>query len=263
MSAVARSDGAPWDRDQRLAAARRQLDMLERKRVQRRPALPLGVAPLDAHLPEGGLRVGALHEIDEAGFAAEHAALAALFAASIAARRPGPVIWCLRGRDLFAPALVTVGLDPGRILFVETWNDAEVLPAMEEALHARGLAAVVGEVSRLSLTASRRLQLAAERTGVIALAIRRRRWRGGESGSDEPTAAATRWRVSPAPGAGPPLAGLPRARWHVELTRVRGADAPRSWILDAPDATGHLRLPADLVDRPASAPQPRLRAAVG
>lgn len=227
-------------------------------------ALPFGIRVVDAHLPTGGLRCGALHEVSEAGVAAEHGALATLFAAGILARLPGPVLWCLRGRDLFAPSLVGVGLMPGRIVFVETWNDAEALPAMEEGLHTRGLAAVVGEVSRLGLTASRRLQLAAERTGVVALVIRR--WRTGadrEAGEGEPTVALTRWRVSPQPGAGPPLPGLPRARWLVELTRARGADAPRSWILDAPDATGRLRLPADLVDRPVAAPERLPRAGVG
>lgn len=253
---------AAADRGRRLEALRRDLDVLERRRVRDRPALPFGVEPVDRHLPDGGLRTGALHEVGEAGLAAGHAALAALFCASVVARLPGTVVWCLRGRDLFAPALVTVGLHPGRVLFAETWRDAEVLPAMEEALNTRGLAAVVGEVSRLGLAASRRLQLAAERTGTMAVAVRRRRRKDGDA-EDEPSVAATRWRIAPAPGAGPPLPGLPRARWQVTLTRARGADAPRSWILDAPDATGHLRLPADVVHRPLPAPQPRIRAAVG
>jgi protein ImuA len=44
---------------------------------------------------------------------------------------------------------------------------------MEEGLKCRGLAAVVGEATRLSLTASRRLQLAAGESGVTAILIRR------------------------------------------------------------------------------------------
>lgn len=250
--------------DDRLARLRRQLDNLVRDPVRQRTALPFGVADIDAYLPAGGLRSGALHEVSEAGAAAGYGALGVPFAAGILARLPGPVLWCVRNRDFFAPSLVGVGLMPGRIVFTETWSDAEVLPAMEEGLRIRGLAAVVGEVSRLGLTASRRLQLAAERTGVMALAIRR--WRTGaerEAGEGEPTVALTRWRVSPQPGTGPPLRGLPRARWLVELTRARGAGAPRSWILEAPDATGRLRLPADLVDRPVAAPERFPRAGVG
>ncbi|MCJ2034249.1 ImuA family protein [Methylobacterium sp. J-068] len=250
--------------DDRLADLRRQLNDAVRDRVRQRSALPFGVPALDAHLPNGGLRCGALHEVAETGAAAEHGALACLFTAGILARLPGPVLWCLRGGDLFAPSLVGVGLMPGRIVFAETGNDAEALPAMEEGLRTRGLAAVVGEVSRLGLTASRRMQLAAERTGVMALVIRR--WRTGAergAGEGDPTVALTRWRVSPQPGAGPPMPGLPRARWLVELTRARGADAPRSWILDAPDATGRLRVPSDLVDRPVAAPERIPRAGMG
>ena len=59
---------------------------------------------------------------------------------------PGPVLWCLRGRDLFAPALARVGLHPDRVIYCETWKDRDVLPAMEEGLECNGLAGVVGEV---------------------------------------------------------------------------------------------------------------------
>jgi hypothetical protein len=47
-------------------------------------------------------RIGHLHEIIEAGVASEYAGLATLFIANIFARLSGPVLWCLRGRDLFA-----------------------------------------------------------------------------------------------------------------------------------------------------------------
>jgi protein ImuA len=52
------------------------------------------------------------------------------------------------------------------------------------------LGAVVAEVARLSMTASRRLQLAAEGSGVIGIAIRR--WRRQMDAADfgQPTAAA-------------------------------------------------------------------------
>jgi hypothetical protein len=82
------------------------------------------------------------------------------------------VLWCLRGGDLFAPAVARV---PGQVIFCETWKDRDVLPAMEEGLKCPDLAAVVGEVSKLSLNASRRLQLCAGESGVTALVVRR--WR--------------------------------------------------------------------------------------
>ena len=135
--------------------------------------LPFEVAEVDAHVPGGGLALGHFHEVIEGGAASEYAGLATLFAAGIAARLTGPVLWCLRGRDLFAPALARIGLDHNRVIYCETWKDGDVLPAMEEGLKCKSLAAVVGEVTRLSLNASRRLQLCAGQSGVTALVIRR------------------------------------------------------------------------------------------
>jgi protein ImuA len=78
-------------------------------------------------------------------------------------------------QDLFAPALAQAGLAPDRVIYVEAGDDKAVLPCFEEALRHHKLGAVLAEVSRLSMTASRRLQLAAESSGVIGLALRR--WR--------------------------------------------------------------------------------------
>ncbi len=113
---------------------------------------------VDRHLPGGGLALDALHEVMETGGAREHAAVATLFVAGILARNKGPVLWCVRCRDLFAPALAGVGLHPDRVIYAETHREAEVLAATEEGLRHKGLAGVVAEVARLGLTASRRLQ---------------------------------------------------------------------------------------------------------
>jgi hypothetical protein len=82
--------------------------VLERAESHGKPEpaiLPFGVEELDVRLPAAGLQLGRLHEVIEGGPAAEYAGLAALFTAGVLARIPGPVLWCLRGRDLFAPAL--------------------------------------------------------------------------------------------------------------------------------------------------------------
>ena len=47
-------------------------------------------------------------------------------------RLPGPVFWCLRWRDLFAPALSLVGLHADRVIQVEAGSDTTVPTAMEE-----------------------------------------------------------------------------------------------------------------------------------
>ncbi|WP_316233800.1 hypothetical protein [Bradyrhizobium sp. SZCCHNPS2010] len=120
-----------------------------------RNTLVFGIEAIDQWLPGGGLALGSVHEICEQGTDSARASLAALFAAGVLARLPGPVIWCLHSRDLFAPALARVGLHPDRVIYCETWKDAEVLPAMEEGLRHGGLAGVVGELVKLPLVSAR------------------------------------------------------------------------------------------------------------
>ena len=68
-----------------------------------------------------------------------------------------------------------MGLHPDRVYFVESDKEEDVLANAEEALAYGGLGAVVAELVRLPMVASRRLQLAAEKTGAMALVVRR--WR--------------------------------------------------------------------------------------
>ena len=135
----------------------------------------------------------------------------------------------------------------------ETFREQDILPAMEEGLREKGLAAVIGEVTRLGLTASRRLQLAAETSGVPAF-ILRRWWNVAEKElTGLPTAAATRWRIAPfmsdlrrRPGS----AGS--AGRSISCAAVAANPIPGS--LEACDEKGRLALPADLADRPDQAP---------
>jgi protein ImuA len=163
-----------------LEDLRRQMARLERSTTATAPPpLAFGIAGIDAHLPGGGLAAGALHEIAGGGPDIEHGTAAALLIGGILARTRGRVLWAVERRDLFFPALDGVGLRPDRVVFAETGKSMSgksgtILLVMEEGLRHRGLAAVVGELSgRLTLTASRRLQLAAEATGVTAFVLRR------------------------------------------------------------------------------------------
>lgn len=222
----------------------------------RHPVVPFGVAAIDAHLPQGGLLRGALHEI--AG--GVHGAEAVLFVAGVLARLDGPVLWCLRRRDLFAPALAGAGLHPDRVLYAEAGDERTVLLCLEKGVRHAGLAGAVGEVARLSMTASRRLQLAAEASGVIAFVIRRWRTAAEEAGDfGQPTAAVTRWRITAAPSSPLPFPGIGRARWRLELVRVRGGDSA-AWEVEACDGQGRLALSAELADRPVAPAAGRQRA---
>ena len=236
-----------------LAALRRQLEALERAGRLASAVLPFGLAAIDTALPQGGLALGALHELAGAGPAAEDGAIAAAFLAGILARLapPRPVLWCLAAGDLYGPGLAACGLAPERLILARAQSERGVLWAMEEGLRSAALGAVIGEVEALPSAASRRLQLAAEASGGTAFALRR--WRNGERAARQraaPNAAVTRWRVAALPGAligGAP--GIGRPRWHIELWRCRGG-VPASWMVEACDATGHVTLAAELADRP-------------
>src|SRR5205085_2700382 len=168
------------------------------------------------------------------------------------------VLWCLPRPDLYGPGLAAHGLDPGRVVLVRAPRDAEILWAMEEGLRAPGIVAVVGEIGSLPMVASRRLQLAAEHSGITALLLRR--WRDGGQAARErslPNAAVTRWRIAALPSRpsrGEPGVGNPR--WCVELLRCRGGEPAcwemPAWEMEVPDATDHVSLATALADRPAA-----------
>src|ERR1700737_1465602 len=262
-----------------LPELRERVRRIERPAATGHRVLPFGGAAIDRRLPGGGRARGALHEILGAGGDEEDGALAAAFAAGIIGRlttqptspsqsqtRLGPslsplkggegrgegglVLWCLPRPDLYGPGLAAHGLDPGRLVLVRASRDAEILWAMEEGLRAPGIAAVVGEIGSLPPGASRRLQLAAERSGITAFLLRR--WRDGGQAAREralPNAAVTRWRVAALPSQPPRGApGGRRPRWGVELWRCRGGE-PACWEVEVADATGHVSLAATLADR--------------
>ena len=199
--------------------------------------ITLGLPLLERHLPWGGLPRAALHEVAGDGADREQAAAAAGFAALWLARlqAAGPVLWIVRaaGReavDLHAHGLAQHSLDPKRLILVAARRDDEALWAMEEGLKAKSLGAVLGEIEKLDLTASRRLQLAAESGGVTAFVLRR--WRlldRAARDAAQPIAAVTRWRV----------ASLPIENgicWQVALTRCRGG-RPNTWIMEKADGS--------------------------
>jgi protein ImuA len=232
-----------------LEELRERIQRLDGGGARRRTILPFGIEAIDGRLPEGGLALGALHEVAGGGNGAIDGAAAALFSAGIAARTKGKVLWCVIRQDLFAPAIAQSGLLPDRVIYVEAGDDKTLLACFEEGLRHGGLGAVVAEIARLSMTSSRRLQLAAEGSGAIGIAIRR--WRRQTEVADfgQPTAAVTRWRVSALPSSPLPVPGVGRARWQLELIRCRAGESA-DFEVEACDAKGRLALPSDLVHGP-------------
>ena len=172
----------------------------------------------------------------------------------------GEIVWVLRRDDLFAPGLAGLGLPPEKLIGVCARDEAEALAAIEDALGTVGVAAVVGEVEAVSLTAGRRLQLACERHGATGLLIRRRPFGGAEKRSASGSASATRWKIGPAPSEpGPDEPWLGPPRWRVELERSRGG-RPGGWIMElneASDGPHPFRVVCDLADRGLATEEPR------
>jgi protein ImuA len=218
-----------------LQALRRSIAAIEPAATETGQRFTCGAPAVDELLGGGFLRA-AVHEI----FAREaaDAGAAAGFTAGLAARATADgrrVIWVRQGfcvaetGALHAPGLAALGLDP-RLLVVVTGPDAAcVLQAGAEALRCPALGAVViepwGDPRSLDLTASRRLALAAEQSGVPALLLR-------IAAMPRPSAAATRWSVAAAPSR-PLLANTPgHPAFDITLLRHRSGLEGRRWRLE-------------------------------
>ncbi|WP_419898237.1 ImuA family protein [Roseomonas sp. USHLN139] len=216
-----------------LADLRLRLARLEGHGRQTRPgdampgALPLAGLPLAA----GGLARAAFHEV-----LADAPGSGAAFCATLLGASGGRVLWITAGSGAlqpWPPGLLGCGLPPERLLLAQAPHWPDALWAMEEALRCPGLAATLlvagwdGEPAPLDLTASRRLQLAAEAGGGIGLLLRpvpRQAGEGmGQGVLPGPSAATTRWRVAPRPD------GLASPRWSLTLLRQRGGAPGGPW----------------------------------
>lgn len=234
--------------------------------------ISFGLAAIDAHLPAGGLAGGCVHEIACGNEGGSDSGSATAFAAALAGRaqqlyRP-PVVWIAprigQRESLYGPGLAAFGLDPAALIVVRVPSPgrtgaAQALWAMEEALRTPAIGAVCAEIDTIDLTASRRLQLAAEAGGTFGLLLRGTVQGAGNSAAP-PIASVTRWRVTAAPS-GPtrpaplPVSLLGATRWQVELLRVRGG-RPHHWLLEwrhdpICETAGGFALAAAPGDRPA------------
>ncbi|HVU97903.1 MAG TPA: hypothetical protein VHE34_21915 [Puia sp.] len=193
----------------------------------------MGLGPVAAAFPRGEFPAGAVHELISASpedWAATGGFVAALLAPLM--RDGGVGIWIGTRRTVFPPALKRFGVDPDKIVFVDLAREKDAIWAMEEALKCEGLAAVVGEIRDLDFTASRKLQLAVEKSRVTGFLVRHQPRNLGT------VAAVARWRVgllASEPEGEMPGVGFPR--WKVELLKVRNG-RPGEWIAEWNNETG-------------------------
>lgn len=238
--------------------------------------LSIGPKAIDDALPWGGLPRAGLHEILALGNGAAAGGFCAILLAGLieagsresGSGESGTALWCRRLLGLYGPGLALFGLDPARLIIVQARTDTDLFWVMEEALRSGALVGVLGEIGAAPPTALRRLQLAAEAHGTMALLLR------PQESAERWTPAVSRWRVSAIPGAmeTEETAGrTPRAmrcRWQVELVRCKSGLAgigavrregtetgmagrwPVTWLVEC-DETNRLAVAAELRHRPA------------
>ena len=150
-----------------------------------------------------------------------------------------PVLWvqermAIREGGRVHPA----GLPGLHLIHVEARDARDALWAMEEGLRCAGIGAVIGELYGdpvcLDFTATRRLAVAAERSGVPC-------WLARLGGTANLSGARMRWRVASAPSLPHPFdfkaPGAPA--WDAELFRARGAP-PGRWSVAHDQGRFHL-----------------------
>jgi protein ImuA len=150
-----------------------------------------------------------------------------------------PVLWVQDRMAILESGRVhPPGLPTRDLIHVETRDARDALWTMEEGLRCAALSCVIGEIwgdpKALDFTATRRLAVASERSGVAAFLIRL----GGHANL---SGARMRWRIASAPSLAneldPKAPGLPA--WDSELFRSRGVP-PGRWSIAHEAGAFHL-----------------------
>lgn len=200
----------------------------------RRPVLvhvPTGHVGIDRSLG-GGMVRGRVHEVFAVD--AADASSATGFVAMLALLFGGGVVWLReeasqQRHGLNVLGLAEIGLDPARLILGLPPDPLALLCAAADVARCPGVGVAVVEIWRdprvLDLTATRRLALAAETSGVTVLLLR-------IAGVPAPSAAQTRWVVQSASSL-PLEANAPgRPAFDIALVRQRGRPAGLDWRVE-------------------------------
>jgi len=185
---------------------------------------PIGLGTIESAFPGNVFAKGVVHELISSSF--EDAACTSGFMSVILGKlmqQGGFCLWISAKRHLFPPALKVFGIEPDRILFIDTTTTKDTLWALEEALKCDAITAVIGELNELSFNESQRLQLAVERSQVTGFI--HRHWPKTQNA----VACVTRWKISPIASAlSHDMPGVGFPGWNVQLLKVRGG-RPGEW----------------------------------
>ena len=168
----------------------------------------------------------ALHEFF--CFSQEEAAASSAFIAGLLSYRiceVATVVWIGSSIKIFPPSLKWFGIEPHCVVFLQVKKEKDISWAIQEALSCSSLSAVVGEMPEMSITASRRFQLAIENAGVGCFILRK-------NPKNLLTTAVTRWHIQPLPTKKETgLPGIGHPRWKVDLLKVRNGKTG-SWDIE-------------------------------
>lgn len=218
---------------ERLYALRRRVAAIERVRpVTPSERVSVGYRAIDDYLG-GGLMRGRLHEFF--GVQADDASTVAGFASILGRKFGGPLVWLRadgaerQGGQLHGPGLTEIGFDPAHLLLVVLADPLSLLRAAAEVVRCPEVGVAVIELWKsprhLDLTATRRLAVSAEASGVTPLMLR-------IDADPQPSAAETRWAICSA--ASTPLeANAPgHPAFEIKILRQRGGSADASWRVE-------------------------------
>jgi protein ImuA len=176
--------------------------------------------------PNGVFPFSALHEFfcfNQEEVSSSSAFIAGLLSSRY--RKAATLVWISTTRKIFPPALKRFGIQPHQVLFLNIKKEKDISWAINEALTCSSLSAVVGEMPEMSITASRRFQLAIEESGVGCFILRK-------NPKNLLTTAVSRWHIQPLPTkTDEGLPGLGHPRWQVNLLKVRNGRTG-SWNIE-------------------------------
>lgn len=213
------------DKQEILSSLRKQILLLE---GFKEPVLSeeTRLGRINDAFPNKVFPFSALHEFF--CFNSEEVAASSAFIAGLLSSRVSKVatvVWIGSSIKIFPPSLKWFGIEPHCVVFLHVKKEKDISWAIHEALTCSSLSAVVGELPEMSITASRRFQLAIEDAGVGCFILR-------SNPKNLLTTAVSRWHIQPLPSiAEKDFPGISFPRWQVNLLKVRNGKTG-SWDVE-------------------------------
>lgn len=211
-----------------IEVLRQKIHAIEWREHKSNKVHSFGVGAIDVVLPGGGLQSGALHE-----WSGHQAAVWGVCASILGriAKNGGPILWCSTQIDVYPLGLQNYGLAPENVIFAKLDTTKDLLWAMEEGLNTPQLGAIVAQTGSISLSANRRLLLAAQKSNNSLFLLM-----DSKNAQSSLSTSVSRWVVEPLPSEDAPGLwqdnGIGAPRFAVTLSRCRGAITPQKWNIE-------------------------------